>query len=55
MIIQMSSDQAVDHTAMVMPREIKWSRALRLAVALASAAASWIAVVGAGYLIVQMF
>jgi len=51
----MSSDQAVDHTAMVMPREIKWPRGLRLAVALASATVSWVAVVGAGYLIVQMF
>ncbi len=55
MIIQMSSEHAVNRTAIAMPREIKWSRSLRVAVALASATASWVAVVGAGYLIVQMF
>jgi len=51
----MSSEHAVDRAAMVISREIKWPRGLRLAVVLASATVSWVAVVGAGYLIVRMF
>lgn len=34
--------------------EIKWSRGRRIMVALASATASWVAVVGVGYLLVQL-
>lgn len=55
MIAQMSSERAVPHTAPVMPRDKKWPRGLRLAVALVSATASWVAVVGAVYLVVQLF
>lgn len=55
MIIQMSSERVVDRPMRAMPRDIKWSRGLRVTVALASATASWVAVVGAGYLILQIF
>lgn len=55
MIIQMSSEHAVDYTAGLKPRDIKWPRGLRLAVVLASATVSWVVTVGAGYLIVQIF
>jgi hypothetical protein len=54
-IAQMSSEHAVQSTAPVIPKNTKWSRGLRLAVALVFATASWVAVVGAGYLIVQIF
>ena len=55
MIAQMSSERAVPHAAPLMPKDKKWPRGLRLAVALVSATASWVAVAGAVYLIVQLF
>ncbi|WP_189050679.1 hypothetical protein [Aliidongia dinghuensis] len=35
-------------------KDLKWSRSLRVTVALASATASWAAVVGVSYLIAQI-
>ena len=55
MIVEMTSPSAVEDAPLMPRAEVKWSRARRLAVALASAAGSWIAVIGAGYLIVQLF
>ena len=55
MILQMSSEHAVEHMAMTRPRKVKWSRGRRLAVALASATVSWGLFAGAGYLLVQIF
>ncbi len=55
MIVQMTSEPAVQHTASMPQAEIKWSRGRRIVVALASATASWGVVVGAGYLLIQMF
>ena len=51
----MISQSALDQAALMARGERKWSRGRRLMVALASAAGSWIAVIGAGYLIVQLF
>ncbi|HLZ67482.1 MAG TPA: hypothetical protein VKQ29_14715 [Aliidongia sp.] len=51
----MSSEHALGHPARMASREIKWSRGQRVMVALASATFSWVAVIGAGYLIVQIF
>jgi hypothetical protein len=53
-IAQMSSEQAVETTIEVSPKQKKWPRGIRLAVALVFATVSWIVVVGAGYLIVQI-
>ncbi len=55
MIIQVSSEPSAHRPAEVVTVEIKWSRALRVAVALASATVSWAAVFGVAYLIVQIF
>ncbi len=55
MIIEMSSEHAVRHPARMRHREIKWSRGLRVTVALCCAVASWGALFGAGYLIAQIF
>jgi hypothetical protein len=54
-IAQLSSEHAVQSTVPVIPKNAKWPRGLRLAVALVFATVSWVAVVGAGYLIVQIF
>jgi hypothetical protein len=54
-IIEMSSEHAVRHPARMRHREIKWSRGLRVTVALAGAVVSWGALFGAGYLIAQIF
>lgn len=55
MIIQVSSEPSAHRPVKVVTREIKWSRALRVTVALASATVSWAAVFGVTYLIVQIF
>ena len=54
-IIEVSSEHAVHHPARVVHREIKWSRGQRVALALALAAVSWGVVIGAAYLILQIF
>jgi hypothetical protein len=54
-IIGMSSQHSGPHPIGVMVRDTKWSRTLRVAVALASVAASWAAVFGTAYLILQIF
>ncbi|HEV2708719.1 MAG TPA: hypothetical protein VGU67_00775 [Edaphobacter sp.] len=51
----MSSEHSGPHPAGATVAHVKWSRTLRVTVALASAAASWAAVVGVTYLIVQIF
>ncbi len=51
----MTSDTAVESTVRMPQGEIKWSRSRRVAVALASAAVSWVVVVGVGYLLVRLF
>ena len=55
MILEMSSNQAVHRASMARSDIVKWSRSLRVAVALASATASWVVLIGAGYLVVQLF
>jgi hypothetical protein len=54
-IVQMSSERAVHSIKRPMSRDARWSRSLRITVACASAAASWLVVVGAGYLIAWIF
>ena len=55
MIIEMSSEHSAHDPVAMVSREIKWSRALRVTVALASATASWVVVFGVTYLIAQFF
>ena len=55
MIIQVSPEHSAHHPVGMVTREIKWSRALRVVVALASVTVSWVAVFGLTYLIVQFF
>jgi hypothetical protein len=50
-ITQMSSERAVYTANRKLPPAAKWSRSLRIAIALGFGIASWALVVGIGYLI----
>jgi hypothetical protein len=53
--MQMSSEHSARHPVEMMRHDVKWSRSLRVTVALVSAVASWAAVFGVTYLVVQFF